>query len=113
MSSALHEQVRAFILENYLFTRDPAAIGWDDSLTARGIADSTRMLELVLFVEETLGVPVQDEEIVPENFDSINRIVRFVSARRQAESTDSRLSPSARRECRQSRRARRFGITEL
>jgi acyl carrier protein len=42
------------------------------------------MLELVLFVEETLGVPLRDEEIVPENFDSINRIARFIAARRGA-----------------------------
>jgi len=82
MTTPLHAQIRDFILENYLFTRDPGAIGWDDSLSGRGIADSTRMLELVLFVEETLGAPLRDEEIVPENFDSINRIARFITARR-------------------------------
>jgi acyl carrier protein len=82
MTSSLHEQIRDFILENYLFTRDPLAVGFDDSLTARGITDSSRMLELVLFVEDKLGVKVRDEEIVPENFDSINRIASFVSARR-------------------------------
>lgn len=84
MSEALQEQIRGFILENYLFTSDPAALGLDDSLLERGIVDSTGMLEIIFFVEEQLGVKVADEEMVPDNLDSVNRIARFVETKRKA-----------------------------
>lgn len=84
MTSPLHETLRRFILENYLFTTDPTALALDDSLLERGIVNSTGMLELVLFVEEQFGVQVRDEEMTPENLDSVNRIARFVQSRREA-----------------------------
>jgi acyl carrier protein len=84
MSDSLHDQVRHFILENYLFTDDPAQLGLDDSLLGRGIVDSTGMLEIILFIEEQLGVKVADSEMVPENLDSVNRIAAFVTSKRKA-----------------------------
>ncbi len=84
MSDSLHDQVRRFILENYLFTDDPAQLGLDDSLLGRGIVDSTGMLEIILFIEEHLGVKVADSEMVPENLDSVNRIAAFVTSKRKA-----------------------------
>ncbi|ANO50951.1 MAG: acyl carrier protein [Woeseia sp.] len=82
MASELQKKVKDFILENYLFTDDQSAIGEDDSLLERGIVDSTGMLEIIMFIEEELGVKVEDEEMVPENLDSVNRIAAFV-ARKQ------------------------------
>lgn len=84
MTDALREQVRGFILENYLFTTDTSAIGLDDSLLGRGIVDSTGMLEIIFFIEEQLGVKVKDEEMIPDNLDSVNKITQFVQSRRQA-----------------------------
>lgn len=84
MSEALRDQVRAFILENYLFTSDTSALGLDDSLLGRGIVDSTGMLEIIFFIEEQLGVKVKDEEMIPDNLDSVNKITAFVAAKRQA-----------------------------
>ncbi|HEU0225509.1 MAG TPA: acyl carrier protein [Steroidobacteraceae bacterium] len=84
MSDPLHDQVRRFILENYLFTDDPAQLGLDDSLLGRGIVDSTGMLEIILFIEEQLGVKVADSEMIPENLDSVNRIAAFVTSKRKA-----------------------------
>jgi len=84
MTEALRDKIRAFILENYLFTTDTSALGWDDSLLGRGIVDSTGMLEIIFFIEEQLGVKVKDEEMIPDNLDSVNRITSFVHARRQA-----------------------------
>jgi acyl carrier protein len=84
MSDTLRSQIRDFILENYLFTNDTSAIDFDDSLLGRGIVDSTGMLEVIFFIEEQLGVKVKDEEMVPENLDSINKIAQFVEARRKA-----------------------------
>jgi acyl carrier protein len=81
---ALRDKVRDFILENYLFTTDTSAIGYDDSLLDRGIVDSTGMLEIIFFIEEQLGVKVKDEEMVPDNLDSVNKIAQFVHGKRQA-----------------------------
>jgi acyl carrier protein len=84
MTDALRSSIRDFLLENYLFTTDTSAIGVDDSLLGRGIVDSTGMLEVIFFIEEKLGVKVKDEEMIPDNLDSINKIARFVEARRKA-----------------------------
>ena len=84
MTDPLHDTIRRFILENYLFTDDVAQLGLDDSLLGRGIVDSTGMLEIILFIEEQLGVKVADTEMVPENLDSVNRIAAFVTSKRKA-----------------------------
>ena len=84
MSESLHETIRGFILENYLFTDDVSQLGLEDSLLGRGIVDSTGMLEIIMFIEEQLGVKVADEDMVPENLDSVNRIAAYVASRRKA-----------------------------
>lgn len=84
MSEELHGRVRIFILENFLFTDDVTRLAFDDSLLDRGIIDSTGMLEIIMFVEEQLGVQVADQEMIRENFDSVSNIVRFVERKRQA-----------------------------
>lgn len=84
MVDDLRERIHKFILENYLFTSDPSALKVDDSLLGRGIVDSTGMLEIIMFIEEQLGVPVKDEEMIPENLDSVSRIVAFVESKRKA-----------------------------
>jgi acyl carrier protein len=83
VSDSLRERIQKFILENYLFTSDPNALGVDDSLLERGIVDSTGMLEIIMFIEEQLGVMVEDEEMIPENLDSVSRIAAFVESRRK------------------------------
>ena len=83
MSDDLRQRIQKFILENYLFSTDPAALGYDDSLLGRGIVDSTGMLEIIMFIEEQLGVTVKDEEMIPDNLDSVNRIAAFVESRRK------------------------------
>ena len=83
MSDSLRDRIQMFILENYLFTSDASALGLDDSLLGRGIVDSTGMLEIIMFIEEQLGVTVKDEEMVPENLDSVSRIAAFVESKRK------------------------------
>jgi acyl carrier protein len=78
----LQAELRQFILENYLLTRDESGLGDSDSLTARGILDSTGALELALHLEERYGVTVQDEELHPDNLDSIDRIAAFIERKR-------------------------------
>ncbi len=72
-------RVKNFILENFLFTDDPSAIDEADSFLDKGIIDSTGVMEVILFLEEEFGIKVTDEEIVPENLDSVRNIGQFVA----------------------------------
>jgi acyl carrier protein len=71
--------VRQFIGENFLFRDDGGdAITQDASLLDAGIIDSTGVLELVCFLETTFGIEVHDDEMLPENLDSIRAIANYV-----------------------------------
>jgi len=69
--------VRSFIVESLLFG-DGDRLEDDTRFLEEGIVDSTGVLELVLFLEETFGIRVEDTEVIPENLDSLNRIERFL-----------------------------------
>ena len=70
--------VRRFIGENFLFRDDADAITHDASLLDAGIIDSTGVLELVCFLETAFGIQVHDDEMLPENLDSIHAIANYV-----------------------------------
>lgn len=84
MTSSIHEQVRTFILENFMFTQDTSRLSLNDSLLGRAIVNSTGMLEIILFIEEQFGVVVEDREMLPANLDSVNQIAAFVQSKRAA-----------------------------
>ncbi len=75
-------ELREFVQENFLFGQE-AAFSDDDSFLEQGIIDSTGVLELVAFLEDRYQITVDDEELVPENLDSINNLLRFIAAKRQ------------------------------
>jgi acyl carrier protein len=79
---SVRETLRAFILENYLFTDDSAALSDADSFLATGILDSTGIMEVIFFVEEQFGIKVEDEEMIPDNLDSIDHLIAFVERKR-------------------------------
>jgi len=74
--------IKAFIVSNFLFGKDGGALADDQSFLESGIVDSTGMLELVTFVEEQYGIKIGDDELVPENLDSLRRISTFVARKR-------------------------------
>ena len=69
--------VRQFVVENFLFG-DGQSLREDTSLMEDGIMDSTGILELLFFLEETFGISVKDDELVPENMDSLRNIAKFI-----------------------------------
>jgi acyl carrier protein len=75
---SVEAKVRSYILENLMFSSNAADLQNDASLLDRGTIDSTGVLEIVLFLEETFGIKIKDSEMLPENFDSVDNIVRFV-----------------------------------
>jgi len=76
-------KIRQFIVENFLFG-DGQVLKDDTSFMQEGIIDSTGILELVFFLEETFGVSVEDDELVPENFDSLKRIVKYLETKTES-----------------------------
>jgi acyl carrier protein len=77
----LREELRNFVTENFLFGQVDATFGDRDSFLEAGIIDSTGVLELTHFLENHFGLAVADEELIPDNLDSINNLVRFIQAK--------------------------------
>lgn len=73
----MRDKIRSFIVENFLFGKDNG-LEDDTSFLEEGIIDSTGVLELVSFLEEEYGIAVEDEELVPENLDSINNVITYL-----------------------------------
>ena len=72
------QQIRTFIIDTFLFG-DDSVLQEDTSFIQEGIIDSTGVLELITFIEENYGFKIQDDELVPENLDSLNNIRQFLS----------------------------------
>lgn len=88
----LRQKLRSFITDNFLFGRVDSELSDDDSLVENGIVDSTGVLMLVAFLEQDLGLRIEDDEIVPENLDSINRLNTFVARKREQSNNDNSQS---------------------
>ena len=73
----LKNKIRQFIVENFLFGQDNG-LKDDTSFLDEGIIDSTGILELVSFLEEEFSISVEDEELIPENLDSIMNVVAYL-----------------------------------
>ena len=74
----MHREVEHFIKDNFVFD-DKRQLKEDETLLGAGIVDSTGVLEIIAFLENTYQVRFDDQDLVAENFDSVSRIVRFMS----------------------------------
>ena len=75
--SDIRNKIRTFMVEYFLFGKDEGLK--DDTLYLdEGIIDSTGILELVSFLEEEFSITVEDDELLPENLESINNVVAFL-----------------------------------
>ena len=72
-------QVRDYIIDNFIYNSRETELKNQDSFLKKGILDSTGILELITFLENTYGILVEDEELVPENLDSLDNVSKFVS----------------------------------
>ena len=79
-------EVRSFVVANYLLGRGEGFRD-DDSFLEHGIIDSTGILELVSHLEESYGIEVADDELIPDNLDSIHRIAGYLSRKTAVSST--------------------------
>ena len=79
------QDLRHFIVDNFLFGDQSGRFAFSDSdsLQELGIVDSTGVLELFCHIQERYGIAVADEELVPDNLDSVDRIARFIDRKRR------------------------------
>jgi len=73
----LKSEIRNFIVENFLYGQNDGLVD-DLSFLQKGLLDSTGILEFVAFVEEKYEISVADEELIPDNFDSINKLTDYI-----------------------------------
>lgn len=74
----MRQQVREFILENYMYGSSPEELDDEASFLETGIIDSTGAMELILFLEDEFDVKVEDAEMLPENLDSVNCVCAYL-----------------------------------
>ena len=70
--------IRGFIIDNFLFGQADDTLRDDDSFLATGIIDSTGVLEVVSFIEKRYGISIANDELIPDNLDSVNKVSSFV-----------------------------------
>jgi acyl carrier protein len=84
MVEGAESDIRSYIVKNFLFGVDDETLSSKESLFDRGVIDSTGVLEMVAFLDERFGVSVLDDELIPNNFDSIVKLTAFVNRKRAA-----------------------------
>jgi acyl carrier protein len=77
----IKRDIRTFVVETFLFGQD-SGLTDETSFLEQGIVDSTGVLELVAHLERTYSIKVKDEELTPDNLDSINAIADFLAKKR-------------------------------
>lgn len=79
--SDIQAKIMDFIKENFIMGRSETTLDVEESLIESGIMDSTGVLELVEFLESTFSIQIDDEELIPENLESIKNIVEFLKTK--------------------------------
>ena len=78
-TSGVSDVIINFIKDNFIRGRSDADLNPDESLIDSRIIDSTGILELVMFLEEKYSITIEDEELIPENLDTVNNLINFLS----------------------------------
>jgi acyl carrier protein len=77
----IRQDIERFIVEDLMLADSNTKLDPDSSLLDRGVLDSLSLLRLINFIEERLGVTVEDDEVLPENFQTLNVTVAFVEGK--------------------------------
>jgi acyl carrier protein len=79
----LNDELREFVTDNFMYGKPYKGFADDDSFIERGIIDSTAVMELVAFLENHYRIKLLDQDLIPDNLDSVNALARFVKSRVQ------------------------------
>jgi len=74
----IKKRVRQFIIDNFLFGSEDVPFTDEDSFLEKGFIDSTGVLELIEFIEENYSLKAEDDELIPENFDTLGNISKYI-----------------------------------
>ncbi len=77
----MHKEIIEFLYDDSL-KDEFDNLDYDDSLLELGIIDSVKMLDLINFIENKFNIQVDDDDLFPENFDSINAIVNYIQSKK-------------------------------
>lgn len=91
MNTLIREQLRTFVYRDILLGQD-LVLGDSDSFLQNGVFDSMGVLELVAFLQETYGITVEDEELIPDNLDTFDNVAAYVSRKLDHKAS---MNPSA------------------
>lgn len=72
-------ELKKFIVDSFMFGQTAQTFADSDSFMEKGIVDSTGVLELTSFIEEKYKITIEDDEMTPDNLDSVDNLVQFVS----------------------------------
>ena len=75
------DKIRKYVAENFLFSNNGFTLDDDESFLEAGVVDSLGVVELVSFVEENYKISVPDDDIVPDNFDSVDNLAAYIARR--------------------------------
>lgn len=95
MAMSIEPAVRQFIAQNFMYREGIQSLKDDQSLLEQGLIDSTGVLELVFFLENTFAIKVGDDEVVPDNLDSVQQICSYVRRKLMPASTASTTSTTS------------------
>ena len=91
----MRTELRKFIIDNFLFGKESVEFSDDDSFLEKGLIDSSGVLELVGFLEETYSIKVRDNELVPDNLDSINKLLAYLDRKFEENAAEGNLAGRA------------------
>ena len=77
----IKDRIRKFIVAHFIKSR-VLTLTDDTSLLQEGIIDSTGVMETVAFIQETFNIWMEDEEIIPDNFESVDKLTKYVQSKR-------------------------------
>jgi acyl carrier protein len=80
--NTVRDEIRRFIDDNFIMGTRDAPLADADSFLEHHVLDSTGFLELIAFLEERYGIKVEDDEMLPENLDSVDSVERFLQRKR-------------------------------
>ncbi|MGH9464588.1 MAG: acyl carrier protein [Thermoanaerobaculia bacterium] len=81
----VREEIRRFLLDEFLPGEDPGELADTTSLITGGIVDSIATLKLVSFLEERYAISLEAHEVDADHLDSVDRLVALVAAKRQGQ----------------------------
>jgi acyl carrier protein len=88
---SIQDDIRSFVIDTFLFGEDDG-LKDDSSFLEEGIVDSTGIMQLVSYLQEQYLVSIEDEELIPDNLDSIQRVTTFIEEKRRGVKLGSGIS---------------------